>query len=320
MSSSPVFHPGAVHVSLHWRDGRARDVAVHVSRPTAAAMLRGRRADEAVRMLPLLYAICGVAQGAAATLALAAARGDAQEAVLDPGVLAEARREHLWRLLLDWPLALGFERQEALFVAGRKKLQDAAFGSWAEEALAAHSARIAGALQERSEALTEIGSMLPPLTAAQTLALWPRLDAAFAAAPEYRAAPASTGALARHPELQRNSGLAARILARAADLTSSAGLGHTSAVQVSEGIGRAAVETARGLLLHEIALDGDVVTDYTIVAPTEWNFHPSGALKSLLEGMAAPDAAAAAAAVRRAVLAFDPCVRAHIDVREGRSA
>jgi hypothetical protein len=314
--TSPVFDPGAVHVGLRWQNGRAYDITVRVERPTAAALLRGRRADEAVRMLPLLYAICGVAQGAAAGLALAAARGESQEAAPDPGVLAEARREHLWRLLLDWPEMLGFERQETLFVAGRKKLPEAGFEHWAAEALTAHCVRITQALSAGTAA-AEIGPMLPPLTAAQTISLWPRLDAAFAAAPEHKGVPATTGALARHPELAQIGGLAARVMARAADLTAPAGLGRTSAAQVSAGVGRAAVETARGLLLHEITLDGDVVADYTIVAPTEWNFHPSGALKFVLEGTAAPDAAAIDAFVRRAVLAFDPCVRAHIDVRGG---
>lgn len=310
--SQPVFDPGAVHVSLRWRDGRARDVAVRVARPTAAAMLRGRNAEEAVRMLPLLYAICGVAQGVAARLALAAARGMAPEPFQDAAVLAEAQREHLWRLLLDWPQALGFERQEALFVAGRKKLQDGSFAAWARDALRRHLERIESASQRLDEFELADDRPLPPLTAAETVALWPRLDAAFAAAPEYRGAPAGTGAWVRHAAARSRGPLAARLMARAADLTTPQGLGRASAATVADGIGRAAVETARGLLLHEIALDGDRVADYVVVAPTEWNFHPSGALKSLLENLHAPDAQALKTKAARAVLAFDPCVRSQV--------
>jgi hypothetical protein len=44
------------------------------------------------------------------------------------------------------------------------------------------------------------------------------------------------------------------------------------------------VETARGLLMHEIALDGERIADYFIVAPTEWNFHPQGPTAGWLKG------------------------------------
>ena len=52
------------------------------------------------------------------------------------------------------------------------------------------------------------------------------------------------------------------------------------------------METARGLLMHEIALDGERIADYCIVAPTEWNFHPQGPLAGWLIGRNAGDRAA----------------------------
>lgn len=53
--------------------------------------------------------------------------------------------------------------------------------------------------------------------------------------------------------------------------------------------GCAIVETARGTLLHKVKLDeqGNVAS-YQIIAPTEWNFHPHGSLKTLLEGLYLP--------------------------------
>jgi len=45
------------------------------------------------------------------------------------------------------------------------------------------------------------------------------------------------------------------------------------------------VETVRGLLMHQIDLDGDRVARYRIVAPTEWNFHPQGALAAATLGV-----------------------------------
>ncbi|HEX8961966.1 MAG TPA: hypothetical protein VF801_03095, partial [Rhodocyclaceae bacterium] len=208
---SVSFDPGSVRIGLQWREGGVREASVRVVRPTAAAMLRGRPADEAVRMLPLLYAICGVAQGVAAGLALSAARGVPKDGGEDAAVLAEAQREHLWRLLLDWPQALGMERREGLFVAGRKKLQEGGFADWAQDALGEHCADIGRRLAQLPQPVPGDDPQLPALDAARTLALWPRLDAAFAAAPLYEGAPASTGALARHPEQATLGPLAARV-------------------------------------------------------------------------------------------------------------
>ena len=311
----PPFDPGAVHLSLRWQSGRAGDVNVRSDRPSVIGVLRGRPADQAVHMLPLLYSICGTAQGIAAELALRAARGEPQAPAIDAAVLAEARREHLWRLLLDWPRALGLPGYEALLAEGRRHLQDGGFEDWMEGALREPFACIEGVLRALPEPPPAGGAQfLPPLTAADTLAFWPRLDAAFAAAPTHRGNPAETGALVRHPDLAGVAPVLARVKARMADLAGADGLGRTSAAMVAPGIGRATVETARGLLMHEIVLDGDNVADYVIVAPTEWNFHPQGILKSWLEAAAAttPDAIKTFAAC--AVLALDPCVRADIDI------
>ena len=268
-----------------------------------------------MRLLPLLYSICGAAQGIAAQLALRAARGAAPAPAVDAAALAEAQPEHLWRLLLDWPQALGLPRQESLFVAGRRHLQDGAFETWASDAMRGPCAAIEAALRALPEPFSlAAAQVLPALTAGQTLALWPRLGDDFAAAPTYRGRAAVTGALARHAELMDQALLLAHVMARAADLTAPRGLGLASAATVAPGIGRAAVETARGLLLHEIVLDGERVADYVVVAPTEWNFHPAGMLKAWLEGAPAASAEELRAFAARAVLALDPCVRWEIDM------
>ena len=80
------------------------------------------------------------------------------------------------------------------------------------------------------------------------------------------------------------------------------------------GVGLAAVQTARGLLLHHARLAEGRVTDYRIVAPTEWNFHPQGALFRGIVGTEAPDEADAGRARGLAVHALDPCVGFRIEV------
>jgi coenzyme F420-reducing hydrogenase alpha subunit len=75
------------------------------------------------------------------------------------------------------------------------------------------------------------------------------------------------------------------------------------------------VETARGLLLHQIDLDGERVGRYRIVAPTEWNFHPQGSFAvAMLDGRES----SAADLQRRAqwlLQALDPCVEYRLDIR-----
>ncbi len=86
-----------------------------------------------------------------------------------------------------------------------------------------------------------------------------------------------------------------------------------------DGVGWAWVPAARGLLLHRVALDGDRIADYFILAPTDWNFHPQGVVASglaaIIDQMGGP--AASSDLARLFVIAVDPCVRFDIvtDVR-----
>lgn len=119
------FDAGRVRVRLSLTDGIVSAVEVACERPDVAAALRGRLADEAVQLVPLIYSLCGQAQGIAARLALAAARGAASAQHVDARVAAEAMREHAWKLLVDWPKALGLAPDEGLFVRVAKTVPGA---------------------------------------------------------------------------------------------------------------------------------------------------------------------------------------------------
>jgi len=67
-------------------------------------------------MIPLVYSLCGRAQGVAARAALTAARGAEIESHVDADVWVEAVREHAWKLFVDWPGQLGQNPDEAFFV------------------------------------------------------------------------------------------------------------------------------------------------------------------------------------------------------------
>ena len=85
---------------------------------------------------------------------------------------------------------------------------------------------------------------------------------------------------------------------------------------LGRGRGLGWVETARGLLVHTVELDGDLVKRYRIVAPTEWNFHPRGAFAA---GLAGAYAASEIDLRRRAhwlAQSLDPCVAYRVEIAD----
>ena len=155
----------------------------------------------------------------------------------------------------------------------------------------------------------------------------------FARAPDWAGVPVETGALARmqsHPLLEslrarQGNAVAVRMTARLIELAALlAGLeGEASgasarrwidAFATEPGEGVAAVQTARGLLLHRARIDAGRVAGYEIVAPTEWNFHPAGALARGLDGMHADDEATLQGHARLVVQGLDPCVACRVEV------
>lgn len=311
--------PGCVRLRLASDNGRVSEVRVSSERPALAPLLRGRPADEAVRLVPLLFALCGQAQGRAAALALDAARGRECVPHLDPAIQRETLREHLWRWLLDLPVLLGDAAMRKDFVAATGWIAD---GQRDELRALLAGSRIE-AICQRLGGMDDPGELeprlLPQLDARSTLDWWPRLDAGFCRTPHWQGAAAETGAIARRQGRAGPvaSAFAARWLARLEELRDWAtgnervGAGGTASAAplgAAPG-GRALVETARGVLMHEIVLDGDRIADYFIVAPTEWNFHPQGPLAGWLMGRNVTDRDAVSAFAARAVAALDPCVR-----------
>jgi len=158
-------------------------------------------------------------------------------------------------------------------------------------------------------------------------------DPTFSQAPTWGGQAVETGALSRlraHPLvaalIARDGHCAAtRFAARLVELAmlldalahaEQAPHGWVQSWPLADGTGLAAVQTARGLLLHHVRLAQGRIGDYRIVAPTEWNFHPQGALARGLAGTEAPDEATLVARAGLAVHALDPCVGFRIEVRQ----
>ena len=150
-------------------------------------------------------------------------------------------------------------------------------------------------------------------------------DSGFVRRPTRRGAPAETGALARlgsDPLIVglwcgRVSRVLARFVARLRELAlllAGRARAAVGAQAAPSGGGIAWVENARGLLVHQVRLEHDRAAVYRIVAPTEWNFHPEGALASALTGAPAGDLQALKRRVERMAHSLDPCVSCRLEL------
>ncbi len=148
-------------------------------------------------------------------------------------------------------------------------------------------------------------------------------DNAFSLRPQLGMQCAQTGTWTRHYEsFNTPDSLTGRLGSRIADLlrlclpdspgASGAGWLASGGLNLGPGRGVAWLEMARGLLIHTVQLDSShlataTVESYQVLAPTEWNFHPMGAVARYLESYQ-PEDPALGQKVGLLIAAFDPCV------------
>lgn len=243
---------------LRVRRGKVEGVGIESARPQAAALLAGRTPEQAARLVPLLFSLCGGAQGVAAQAALLAAQGREPDARQQKDWAATVRREaaaeHLWHLMLAWPPLCGLDRLEREYADCRRRSQHAAsdeehatalgnilttillgmpagdwlklspqeWGAWCKDSssLGAMLLRFVG------DVAGEPPSLLPPASAADWLALEQEMRSpAFCAAPTWHGEPRETGTLARQhehglvsPLLVSGCNIEARLAARLVEL------------------------------------------------------------------------------------------------------
>lgn len=153
----------------------------------------------------------------------------------------------------------------------------------------------------------------------------------FVARPSWQGESGETGALQREAATplvadllqQRGNDLLTRLVARLAELHRviarlESGLAQPVAAPPGgqplqgDGEGLAQVDAARGVLVHWLRLEGGKLSGHRILAPTEWNFHPQGALAQGLAGL--PAGPGVEGLARLLVDAIDPCVVCHVEV------
>lgn len=103
---------GRLKINLRRGAGRSLQVQIDSSRPVHASRLfHGRAMAEALELLPRLFSVCATAQACAGARAceqaLGLRPGTHAEQLRDCLVSMETVREHLWRILLDWPAFIG---------------------------------------------------------------------------------------------------------------------------------------------------------------------------------------------------------------------
>ncbi|HCI13376.1 MAG: hypothetical protein A2063_10855 [Gallionellales bacterium GWA2_60_142] len=248
---------GGLTLRLRVRRGTVDGVEIVSTRPQAAAMLAGKTPEQAVRLAPLLFSLCGGAQGVAAQAALSAAQSkepDARQlADWAATVRREAAAEHLWHLMLAWPPLCRMDNLEREYADGRRRLQHAEsddehaavladilnthllgmppgdwlhpgqWSAWRDDS-SALGARLLRCADETAGAPPVL---LPHTTAADWLPLEQQIRTrAYCAAPTWQGEPRETGALARQhehplvsPLLAAGRNIEARLAARLVELS-----------------------------------------------------------------------------------------------------
>lgn len=331
-----MFPEARIAVTLSVAAGSVRAIAIHSTRLVQASKLfAGRTPPDIIRLLPAVFSLCGTAQRIAAETAF----GDPQQCSAD--LLSEIIAEHGLGMARDWPALMGevpdMEAARALRGSDRHAARAAyarllgaepetvlggldPFRLWAETGVT-HAAR----LLREALALGGFGAApFRPMPQGGPPDLAQRLkdddDGEYVARP---VGGFETGPLARqadHPLVSallhmHGASIATRLAARLTELSwalqEPAPLMQDWISSPASGLGT--VEAARGLLAHRVELEDDGrVKRYQILAPTEWNFHPTaGPLVSGLVGAPAEDLERRA---RLLVHALDPCVAYSVSV------
>lgn len=118
MSSVAGNIEGRVDIGLRLSDGVVTGVHIQSSRPLQTPRIFvGKSVEQLLQTLPLLYSICGTAQAQAAVTACEQALGipmdGRRQSSREKLVWLETAKEHLWRVLLDWPGFIGLPTSAA---------------------------------------------------------------------------------------------------------------------------------------------------------------------------------------------------------------
>ena len=295
---------GLLTVKAHFKDGGLHDIHVNLTRPSVTRLFIGQLPDVVTKTVPYLFTLCSHAQRAAAESAVTAALGEAPRAVDSAELWLEVLHENFWRLLLDWPPALGLRPEKEAFIAWRNARQGgdclAVTQNLLHQSLRPISEKCLEMLVDRStdEVAPDDGDQEIPVAAPLAPQAW--LDY-------------WQGTSAQMPVLPVPTSVRAVFLARLAEtlVAVDALAGGTPFPVASAGVGGwgvGQIMTARGVLTHAVHVVEGVVANYRVQAPTDSFFADAAALSSLLGNLRFASVDQAKRGLNRAILALDPCV------------
>jgi hypothetical protein len=333
---------GLLTLEVGYRDGHIAAIESHLQRPAAQLprMLAGQEPEQALALVSVLFSLCGRAHAVAGARALDQARAVAVdpvvEAVREQQVRVERIRETGLRLLRDWQYPRASQDRIQRLLRNTQRLsglleqpvQDAAAVAQAVAALQAwwQQSKASASSEQwwiHGRSRDWQGVMLggptavldPGVSAALYRALAEDRDGGFCAAPRLSDGCRITGPVAAANAVcdggQLVAGtLQALLMQLDTDIDSLAQPAEpiplaTESREPEVGTGWA--WTARGWLLHRVALEAGTIKQWQILAPTDWNFHTEGALCQRLRGTVV-ERERVEDLVSDLVLAHAPCV------------
>ena len=295
---------GLLTVKACFKDRGLHDIRVALARPSVAGLFTGQLPDAVTKTVPYLFTLCAHAQRVAAEAAVTAAQGEAPRVFDSAELWLEVLHENLWRLLLDWPPALGLHPEKEAFIAWRNARQGgdclAVTQNLLHHSLRPMAEKCLEMLVDRSteEVAPDDGDQVMPAAALLAPQAWL----------EYW-----QGTAAQMPALLVPTSIRAAFLARLAETLAAvdalaSGVTFPVASAGGGGWGVGQTMTARGVLTHAVHVVEGVVANYRVQAPTDNYFADATALSSLLANLQFASLDQARRVLNQAVLALDPCV------------
>ena len=268
----------------------------------ASHLLVGRRCEDALRLVSLIFNLCPAAQEAAAAMAM----GIPPATGTHTAIAVETLREHALVMLRDWPLALD-DTPRAGDLAGLAAL----YGNRLHDLeYTLFCSRAANVLNDFDGWLES--SQSRPAKYLALVRTWPKSSGRIATESD----PTFISRVIHHPALCRfvkseGMTLFARMAARVIEAATliveitSGGTGiRYGRTQNSEGW----AEAARGRLVHYARLRNGTIEGYRIETPTDSMIGDSAFLQNLLQSAAAGPSAGRSGRIKIALTCADPCL------------
>ncbi len=299
---------GQLLVGARYIDGELRDLKVDLQRPSVTRLFIGQLPDVVIKTVPYLFTLCANAQRLVAQGAVNAALNETPHPVENAALWVEMLHENLWRLLLDWPLALGLPAAREAFIAWRAVRHEPDVAGRTKRLIDETLHPLAVDCCERLAAGgggggADISVMRPPQLDPLAWLGWWRGEA-----PTFPSQPVPPSVLAAYRARLGEVDGAVAALAN--------GQPFPVARAGEDGWGVGQTMTARGLLTHAVHVDDGKVVRYLVQAPTDALFANSEPLGGLLAGRRFGNLDQARQAIEQAILALDPCLPYVLDVQD----